>query len=238
MARPEIDMRFDRSTQSARDVLTRANDVSTHYGQNFIDTTDLFLGIINGPEDDPALVLLNGLGPDVVGKARFAVEILMVQGRRTRAVVGLTERAKGTIELAREEADRLHSHPIRSEHILLGIIRTEEGVVAGVLESLGVGIDKARKEAEKLEAERRAGQEDTNEKATPLVRELIKLHHPDWSLDAVEELTPIATPAIVDLIDETLDLPKDPDLREPLFQQALDRFRSRFSGFLPPPKVE
>lgn len=42
--------------------------------------------------------------------------------------------------------------------------------------------------------------EKNYEEATPLVRKLIELHHPDWSPDSVEELTPTATHAIVDLI--------------------------------------
>ncbi|MEK7617403.1 MAG: hypothetical protein AAB414_05115 [Patescibacteria group bacterium] len=80
-----------------------------------------------------------------------------------------------------------------------------------------------------------AGPEGDVDKDTPIVRELIGSHHPDWSPDDVEELTTRATPAIVDFIDEFLDLPQDPNLSEPLFQQASDRFGARF---LLPPKAD
>ena len=58
--------------------------------------------------------------------------------------VGLTPRAKRVIELAIDEARRLGHNYIGTEHLLLGLVREGEGIAAGVLESLGVNLDKVR----------------------------------------------------------------------------------------------
>ena len=58
--------------------------------------------------------------------------------------IGLTPRAKKVIELAVDEARRLDHHYIGTEHLLLGLVREGEGIAAGVLESLGVNLEKVR----------------------------------------------------------------------------------------------
>ena len=58
--------------------------------------------------------------------------------------IGLTPRAKKVIELAVDEARRLNHHYIGTEHLLLGLVREGEGIAAGVLESLGVNLEKVR----------------------------------------------------------------------------------------------
>src|ERR671939_358760 len=55
-----------------------------------------------------------------------------------------TERARKVLQLAQEEARRLNHHYIGTEHLLLGLVREGEGIAAGVLESLGVSLDKVR----------------------------------------------------------------------------------------------
>jgi len=52
-----------------------------------------------------------------------------------------TERAKHVVSAAREEATRLGSEYVRTEHILLGLCREPEGIAARALENLGVDID-------------------------------------------------------------------------------------------------
>lgn len=55
-----------------------------------------------------------------------------------------TDRARSVLQLAEAEAERLGHHYIGTEHILLGLIREGGGIGAGVLESLGVDLPKAR----------------------------------------------------------------------------------------------
>jgi len=80
-------------------------------------------------------------------RVRSAVEFIIGRGdRMIVGEIGLTPRAKKVIELAVDEARRLGHHYIGTEHLLLGLVREGEGIAAGVLESLGVNLEKVRKE--------------------------------------------------------------------------------------------
>ena len=76
--------------------------------------------------------------------------------------MGLTPRAKRVIELAIDEARRLGHNYIGTEHLLLGLAREGEGIAAGVLQSLGLDLDRIRHEVIRVLAEsaRQAGQTD------------------------------------------------------------------------------
>jgi ATP-dependent Clp protease ATP-binding subunit ClpC len=103
----------------------------------------LLLGLVREGEGVAAKVLGN-LGVEL-NKVRSAVEFIIGRGDRTVAGdIGLTPRAKKVIELSVDEARRLNHHYIGTEHLLLGLVREGEGIAAGVLESLGVSLDKVR----------------------------------------------------------------------------------------------
>src|SRR5205814_5357958 len=88
--------------------------------------------------------VLNNLGIEL-NKVRSAVEFIIGRGdRMVMGEIGLTPRAKRVIELAVDEARRLNHHYIGTEHLLLGLVREGEGIAAGVLESLGVSLEKVR----------------------------------------------------------------------------------------------
>src|SRR4030042_2059539 len=57
-----------------------------------------------------------------------------------------TDRARKVLTLAQDEAQRVNHNYIGTEHLLLGLVREGEGIAAGVLESLGVSLDKVRHE--------------------------------------------------------------------------------------------
>ena len=57
-----------------------------------------------------------------------------------------TERARRVLTLAQEEAQRFNHNYIGTEHLLLGLVREGEGIAAGVLESLGVNLERVRAE--------------------------------------------------------------------------------------------
>src|SRR5205085_7846474 len=85
------------------------------------------------------------------GSARDRVETII--GRGKRVVLGemrLTPRAKKVIELAVDEAKRLNHDYIGTEHLLLGLLREGHGIGAGVLEDLGVSLNKARYEVMRI----------------------------------------------------------------------------------------
>src|SRR5271157_4620943 len=135
--------RFDRFTERARQVLSFAQEEAQRFQHKYIGTEHLILGLVRDNEGVAAKVLAN-LGVDL-NKVRSAVEFII--GRGSRIVLdecGLTPRAKKVIELAVDEARRLNHHYVGTEHLLLGLMREGEGIAAGVLESLGVNLEKVR----------------------------------------------------------------------------------------------
>jgi ATP-dependent Clp protease ATP-binding subunit ClpC len=135
--------RFDKFTERAKKVLVLAQEEAQRFNHNYIGTEHLLLGLVREGEGIAAKVLSN-LGVEL-NKVRSAVEFII--GRGDRMVIGdisLTPRAKKVIELAVEEARRLNHNYIGTEHLLLGLVREGEGIAAGVLESLGVNLEKVR----------------------------------------------------------------------------------------------
>jgi ATP-dependent Clp protease ATP-binding subunit ClpC len=141
----ELMDRFDKFTDRARKVLTLAQDEAQRFNHNYIGTEHLLLGLVREGEGVAARVLEN-MNVELA-KVRTAVEFIIGRGDRpVVGEVGLTPRAKRVIELAIDEARRLGHNYIGTEHLLLGLVREGEGIAAGVLESLGVNLDKVRHE--------------------------------------------------------------------------------------------
>ena len=137
--------RFDKFTERARKVLQYAQEESQHLQHPYIGTEHLLLGLIREGEGVAAKVLSN-LGVELI-KVRSAVEFIISRGDRiVLGEFGLTPRAKKVIELAVDEARRLNHHYIGTEHLLLGLVREGEGIAAGVLESMGVNLERLRGE--------------------------------------------------------------------------------------------
>jgi len=141
--------RFEKFTERARKVLTLAQEEAQRFNHNYIGTEHILLGLVREGDGVAAKVLSN-LGVEL-NKVRSAVEFIIGRGERTvRGEIGLTPRAKRVIELAVDEARRLGHNYIGTEHLLLGLLREGEGVAAGVLESLGVSLEKVRSETVRI----------------------------------------------------------------------------------------
>ncbi len=135
--------RFDKFTERARKVLSLAQEEAQRFQHNYIGTEHLLLGLVAEGEGVAAQVLAN-MGVEL-SKVRNAVEFIIGRGDRiVLGEIGLTPRAKKVIEFAVDEARRLNHHYIGTEHLLLGLVREGEGIAAGVLESLGVNLEKVR----------------------------------------------------------------------------------------------
>jgi ATP-dependent Clp protease ATP-binding subunit ClpA len=135
--------RFDKFTGRARRVLSLAQQEAQGFNHNYIGTEHLLLGLVREGEGVGAAVLV-GMGVDA---ARVREAVGLVVGRGDQMVmgqIGLTPRAKRVIELSVEEARRLNHQYIGTEHLLLGLVHEGEGVAAGVLNSLGVSLDRTR----------------------------------------------------------------------------------------------
>ncbi|MDQ3541320.1 MAG: ATP-dependent Clp protease ATP-binding subunit [Chloroflexota bacterium] len=135
--------KFDKFTDRARKVLTLAQEEAQRFNHNYIGTEHLLLGLVREGDGVAAKVLSN-MGVQLP-RVRSAVEFIIGRGdTMVMGEIGLTPRAKKVIELAVDEARRLNHHYIGTEHLLLGLVREGEGIAAGVLESLGVNLEKVR----------------------------------------------------------------------------------------------
>jgi ATP-dependent Clp protease ATP-binding subunit ClpC len=137
--------KFEKFTERARKVLTLAQEEAQRFNHNYIGTEHLLLGLVREGDGVAARVLSN-MGVQLP-KVRSAVEFIIGRGdSMIVGEIGLTPRAKKVIELAVDEARRLNHHYIGTEHLLLGLVREGEGIAAGVLESLGVNLEKVRQQ--------------------------------------------------------------------------------------------
>jgi ATP-dependent Clp protease ATP-binding subunit ClpC len=161
--------RFEKFTERARKVLTLAQEEAQRFNHNYIGTEHLLLGLVR-EGDGVAARVLNNLGVEL-HKVRSAVEFIIGRGDRApQGEIGLTPRAKKVIELAVDEARRLNHHYIGTEHLLLGLVREGEGIAAGVLESLGVSLEKVRQQViQVLNQSTYSNQTSKQSSATPFV---------------------------------------------------------------------
>ncbi|HUV75750.1 MAG TPA: ATP-dependent Clp protease ATP-binding subunit [Dehalococcoidales bacterium] len=138
--------RFEKFSERARRVLTIAQEEARQLNHNYIGTEHILLGLVREEEGVAAKVLIN-LGV-ALSKVRSAVEFIIGRGEKASTnETGLTPRAKRVIELAIDEARNLGHNYIGTEHLLLGLLREGEGVAAGVLDSLGITLERVRAEA-------------------------------------------------------------------------------------------
>ena len=141
--------RFEKFSERARRVLTLAQNEAQRFNHNYIGTEHILLGLVGETEGVVARVLKN-LGIDLE-KVRAAVEFIIGRGEKpVTGEIGLTPRAKKVIELAVDEARRANHSYIGTEHLLAGLLREGEGVASGVLESLGVTLEKVRTETQRV----------------------------------------------------------------------------------------
>jgi len=141
--------RFEKFSERARRVLTLAQEEARHLNHSYIGTEHILLGLVREEEGVATKVLVN-LSVSL-SKVRSAVEFIIGRGEKSGSgEIGLTPRAKKVIELAIDEARHLGHNYIGTEHLLLGLLREGEGVAAGVLDSLGITLERARAETTRI----------------------------------------------------------------------------------------
>ncbi|MGD0833743.1 MAG: Clp protease N-terminal domain-containing protein [Candidatus Dormibacteria bacterium] len=135
---------FERFSESAKRVLTLAQEEAERSHHSYIGTEHILLGLLRD-EDGTAARVLNGLGVEL-GAVRTIIDSVL--GANYRIVIQEiipTSRVKVVIELAFEEARRLGVTHVGSEHLLLALLIEGEGIAAHVLQDLGAGLDAVRK---------------------------------------------------------------------------------------------
>jgi ATP-dependent Clp protease ATP-binding subunit ClpC len=137
---------YERFTDRARKVMQLANQEAQRFNHEYIGTEHMLLGLVKEGTGVAANVLKN-LDVDL-RKIRLEVEKLVQSGPEmiTMGKLPQTPRAKKVIEYSMEEARNLNHSFVGTEHILLGLLREQEGVAAQVLMNLGLKLEEVREE--------------------------------------------------------------------------------------------
>jgi len=137
---------FERLTDRARKVMALANQEAQRFNHEYIGTEHILLGLVKEASGVGANVLKN-LGIDL-RKVRLEVEKLVKSGPEmvTMGKLPQTPRAKKVLEYAIEEARNLNHNYVGTEHLLLGLLREQDGVAAQVLVNLGLKLEDVREE--------------------------------------------------------------------------------------------
>jgi ATP-dependent Clp protease ATP-binding subunit ClpC len=156
---------FDRFTDRAKKVMNLARQEAQRFNHEYLGTEHILLGLVQEGSGVAANVLKN-MGIDL-NKIRTEVEKIVKTGPSmvTMGQLPFTPRAKKVLELSMEEAGNLGHNYIGTEHLLLGLIKENEGIAAQVLINLGVKLEDVREEVlDFLGAD--TGEEEEEETAT------------------------------------------------------------------------
>jgi ATP-dependent Clp protease ATP-binding subunit ClpC len=141
---------YQRFTDRARKVMQLANQEARRLNHEYIGTEHILLGLVREGTGVAAKVL-EILDIDL-RKLRLEVEKIVQAGPDmvTMGKLPPTPRAKKVVEYAIDEARKLDQNFVGTEHLLLGLIRENEGVGAQVLLNLGLSLPLVRDEVLKL----------------------------------------------------------------------------------------
>ena len=179
---------FKSFTERARKVMVIAADEAQRLEHNYIGTEHMLLGLV-GEGEGVAAQVLGSFGLQLDKIRSEIVAILKQDQKRSNPVLGkiktvmmqgeivlagrkavLTGRAKKVLELSVDEARALGHKYIGTEHLLLGILREGGGLAVGVMEDLGVDVEKVRSEtilmlkhADASRTEERSGDAEQND---------------------------------------------------------------------------
>lgn len=139
---------YERFTDRARKVMQLAAEEARRFNHEYIGTEHVLLGLVRENAGVAANVLKN---LDIDLRAiRREVELIVQHGPGGEQVVmgrlPHTPRTKKVIEYAVLEAQRLRHNYVGTEHLLLGLIREDEGVAAQILMYLGLKLEDVREE--------------------------------------------------------------------------------------------
>ena len=140
---------FERFTKGARRVIEVSQQQARTLNHDHIGTEHILLGLIQEGEGVGATVLRSLVGS--LDGVRNAVEEMIGTGMRSPdGHIPFTPQAKKVLELSLRESLELGHNYIGTEHILLGLIREDEGVAAQVLAAAGVDLATARRQVVRL----------------------------------------------------------------------------------------
>src|SRR3990172_3390036 len=139
---------MERFTQRARRVLSLAHQEAERMRHNYIGTEHLLLGLIR-EEGGVAGRVLRELGLEA-DRVQEIIERLTGPGQYRGGKLDLSPGTQQVLEFAVDEARRMGHHYIGTEHLLLGMVRLNEGVAMDVLRKLGVSAEQIRRQTRRV----------------------------------------------------------------------------------------
>ncbi len=139
-------------TERARKAIEYARDEAARLKHDYIGTEHLLLGLLRLGEGNAVEVLTN-IGIDL-NELRQSVEDVVQPSGGTMAIgqLPLTARAKKLLEVSAQEARGLRSKDIDTEHLLLALLRDEEGVAAQVLSMYDLDYQEVQDELKNIDS--------------------------------------------------------------------------------------
>lgn len=131
---------FERYTEKARRVIFFARYEASQYGSRTIETEHLLLGLMR---EDRAIARKFLREHGAAQSIREEIESQITRGERisTSVEVPLSSESKRILNNAAEEAERLGSKSVGTEHLLLAILREEASRAAGILRERGLTLE-------------------------------------------------------------------------------------------------
>ena len=133
-----------RFTENAQKIILIAQEEAKRLNHDYVGTEHILLGL-SAIEGTVSNKILTGLGV-TFRKVRLEIEKMVGIGDTIMLLgeIPFTPRAKKVLEFSVEESQMLGTEHIGTEHILLGLIREEEGMAGRILENLGLKLDTVR----------------------------------------------------------------------------------------------
>ena len=164
---------FEKFTERARELVQLAQDILTRYKHTQLDTEHLLLAMLEQNDGLASQVLrhLNVESRELIRATENALaRAPKVQYNDPSAQIYITPRIKRVFELASEEAQRLQDTHIGVEHLLLALIKENEGGAARLLAQFGVDEEKTYKALQAIRGTNRVTDEKPEEKYKVLER--------------------------------------------------------------------
>jgi ATP-dependent Clp protease ATP-binding subunit ClpA len=140
---------FERFTERARMVVVLSQEEARALRHNYIGTEHILLGLLREEEGIAARVL-ESMGITAEGVRGRVERIVGPSEEASPGQIPFTPRAKKVLELALREALSLGHNYIGPEHVLLGVVRENEGVGARILLDFDADSEKVRNEVIQL----------------------------------------------------------------------------------------
>ena len=143
---------FERFTERARRCIYFARQSAYEYGSQTIETEHLLLGLLREDADVIGRFLLSKTANDI----RAEVEKRIAQRNVSTSIdIPLTLYCKRILAYSAEEAERLFHRHINTDHLLIGVVREEDGMAGQILRSAGLNVAAVRQQLNLGETETR-----------------------------------------------------------------------------------